>query len=438
MIKTSTSFNSDVVYRTHDLIASAIREDFSNTDLTIGNYESYVFEKDDPLGMAFYQFAILETGYRSQELSANPETWNLWLENRLDNEIPTPYIDTELSAMGLVFYALSRKEIKPINSYKFIKLADENFSNESGIHNNFLATVLVGLGISKLENNGEVFSKFNRYIDTKVNDHRKSLFNDSKNLVVTYLWSKEAKNSKLREDIRLEVFNRYSTKSYLNRDIVYLAYILIEEIKSFSRSKRVEIKSFIEESLKFVVDYTLEGRYLSNDVKKEYGDDIAFGDSQQWEIYGYPSKPPLSRIILSLGFLIRHRYVSSPNIFNSWEQILNKSTSVFAFFLIFAGLGLGSLYLWGTLEIINDFKVDFATQEFIRIVLGLVKAAFSSVLLTIGITLLITAVLLSYNIIKDVEINITRSITKTKEKILPLIRVELALAILVNILTSLR
>ena len=435
MIKTGTSFNSDVVYRTHDLIASAIRQDFSNTDISIGNYASYVFERDDPLGMAFYQFAISETNYKSQEISSNPEFWKSWLETRLNEEFPTPYIDTEISAMGLILYSLSRKGIYPSNADKFIELANKHFTSKDGLFGNYLATVLVGLGISRLENNAEELSKFEKYIDSQINNYKKNIFNDPKNLVITYLWGKEIENPKMREDVRLEAFRKYSEEQYLSRDIVYLAYILIEEITFFSRSERNGIKTFIEDSLNFIVDYTLEGKLQSNAIKEEYGNDIAFESPEQWEVYGYSSKPPLSRIILSLGFLIKQKYIDSPNIFNSLEQITKKISGLIAFSVMPLLLGSLFAYLWGTLSILDNFKDDFATKQLSGILTGLLKGSASTLLLVLAITLVIFAGIFAYNIWKDIEVNLTKSITNTLKVMPKIIWGDLFAGILINLLT---
>ena len=68
----------------HNIIVDAIRSDVAaiasviTEDRTIAEVDDH-----DPLGLAFYTYALLETGYRNQELASFTETWEYWIEEKL-------------------------------------------------------------------------------------------------------------------------------------------------------------------------------------------------------------------------------------------------------------------------------------------------------------------------------------------------------------------
>jgi hypothetical protein len=438
-VSTETTFSPEFIYETQDLIVSAISQDFNNIDISIAGHQSFVFEKEDPLGMAFYIFAISETGYASQEFTYKPEHWKYWVESRLDNDIPTPYLDTEVAALGLIIYSLCRQEIIPQNSSNFIRLVDEHFSASNGIYKNYIASVLAGLGISRLDANEPLLTKITDYIKKQIAERKKNIFNDSKNLVVTYLWSKEVGDDQIRNSVRQEVFTRFKGGNYLNRDIVYLAYVLIEEIKEFSRDERREIKKLVNESLKFIRNYTLENQSLSCPAEKDYhGANIALQTRELQDLYGYPNKPILSRILVSIGLLIEQKYISSPNLFDGSEQLLRKYSAAVGYFLPIICVSLLAFWGWQSFDSINNFKTDFVTKEFLKVAIGFLKAILSTLLLLSGLFTAALAVLIPYYLINDTEVKHMMAIKKSLSFSRKAVGTEAGLAIIINILTSLR
>lgn len=437
-VNMETVINPEFVFETQELIVSAISQDFNNIDVSIAGHNSFNFESEDPLGMAFYIFAILETDYTSQEFTYKPEYWKYWMESRLDSDIPTPYVDTEIAAMGLILYSLARKQVFPVNSIKFIRLVDEHFSESSGIYKNYITSVLAGLGISRLNNNESLLVKITGYIKKQLDERKKSIFNDSKNIVVTYLWSKEIKDDQMRSSARQEAFERFKSKSYLDRDMVYLAYLLLEEIKEFSREERREIKIFVIESLRFIRNYTLETQSLSSAEVSEHGANIALQNADLQNIYGYPNKPILSRVLISVGLLIEQKYVGSPHLFDGSEQILRKYSAAAGYFLPLILISFLGFWAWQSFDLINDFKNDFQTKEFFKIAIGVTKVFFSTLLLLIGLFTTSLAVLIPYYLISDIEINHKAAIKKSLNFNRKAVGVEAFLAILINLFTSLR
>lgn len=437
MSVTNTIQNQNLILETQELIVSAIRKDFGTKNIQIAAYELPVIEEYDPLGMAFYTYAILETEYISQELASNPETWKLWAQSRLDDRLQTPYIDTELPALGLILYVLAGKQKLPENSSKFISLVEEHFSDTKGIYHNFMSTVLAGLGIAVIDDKDPLFLRISKYIESNLLDHRQDIFNDPKNFVATYWWSRQTGNEELRNLIRNECVERFRRESYLARDICYIAYVLLEEIKSFPRSERKQIKGFIEKSLQFIRNYTIEkDSDLPREVSGEYGFDIALSDEYSQDLYGYPSKPRLSRILLSIGLLIEQRYIRQPYLFDGTEQWLSRGVGAFGYASFFAFLSFLVIQLWVFTNFGGNFKTDFQSQQNSLILLGVGKVLLSSFLIALGTALGLMAVLMLYHLLKDSQVRHLDALRKSWKLTTKIVLGELILAILVNLLTS--
>lgn len=433
---TDTIQNQNLILDTQELIVSAIRQDFGTKNIQIAAYELPVIEEFDPLGMAFYTYAILETEYISQELASNPDTWKYWVESRLDNNLLTPYADTELSALGLILYALSDKQKLPENAYKFVDIANEHFSETKGIYQNFMATVLVGLGVGVVDSENPLFLKISKYIESKLQNNRQNIFNDPKNLIVTYWWSKQTENEELRSVVRNDCIERFKREDYLARDICYIAYVLLEEIKIFPRSERKNIKEFIEKSLQFIRNYTIERDFdLPKEVSGEYGSDIALGDQFSQDLYGYPSKPRLSRILLSVGLLIDQKYARQPYLFDGTEQWLSRGVGAFGYATFFAFWSFTVIRLWG-LTNFGGFKTDFQSQQTSLFILGLGKILLSSFMVAFAIALSLMGVLMFYHLLKDSQIRHVVALKKSLQFIWKIALVDLMVAILINFLTS--
>lgn len=79
-------------------LASALKQDVS--DLVI-------FDDHDPLGLAFYIQAIVQSGYVSPETNELALAGQLWVNEKLDRpELMSAYKDRDINAIALMLYSL--------------------------------------------------------------------------------------------------------------------------------------------------------------------------------------------------------------------------------------------------------------------------------------------------------------------------------------------
>src|SRR5438477_219157 len=112
-----------------DVITTAIRRDLATvTSVSVGDYSVADFDKHDPLGIAFYVYALLRTGYTNIEVELFPKTARYWVEEKTSKRDFSPYLDRDLGALGLFTYALCKfRDCPPIQD-ELIAIIDPYFN----------------------------------------------------------------------------------------------------------------------------------------------------------------------------------------------------------------------------------------------------------------------------------------------------------------------
>lgn len=299
-------------YDAHNVIVDVISQDVQMME---------DFDEHDPLGIAFYVYGLLKTGYTSFALGSLPDAARFWVEEKVTSGVISPYTDRDLAAIGLITFALCRCGTCPgISEEKFISLVEPHFDSNRGLFDSFLATVLVGLGLKEVVPRSSLYDRFAACTNAQIRDHANTVFNDPKNLVVAHIWAVETQATDVLQTLRHECTMRASRKDCLPREQVYLSYVLLEEASRMPRSERSKVKRWIEESLRFIQTYSMESGF-ARDIVEEYSYDVV-SKPEVMEHYGHSARPRLSRMMLSIGLMVERRYSSDARLLFSREAQL--------------------------------------------------------------------------------------------------------------------
>lgn len=420
---------------THNIIVSAIRNDVAAVAyVTVGDCTLADVDDHDPLGLAFYTYALLETGYTNQELASFTETWEYWIEEKLSNGNLSPYTDRDLAAIGLIIHSLCRHRACPESSSKFAPLVEKYFTDEQGLFDNFLAIVLVALGLKEIPARTELYERSRRYIDTHLRAHSSTVFNDPKNFVVVHIWAKQIQDAELLNTLRHECLKKATTDGCLPRDLVYLTYVLYEEVESLPREQKPTIRRLVEASLQFIQNYSIESGF-SAEIVDEFADDIALAKPDVMRQYGYPIRPRLSRILLAVGHMIEQRYARKPYLLlNSGErkrQWLRGLTYPIGLFF----LSVVIIYVGYKVGFPLDARTGFTTKELIPIALSCLKGLINTVW-TASVFILFTmaGIVLYQMLIAAKEVDEIRALQNAWEKVreAKVFWIEILLALLIS------
>jgi hypothetical protein len=305
----------------HSVIVDAIRQDFSTvTSMTFAGHTVATLDDHDPLGVAFYVYALLRTNLLDLENYAYPDTIRMWAEERVSEEQLSAYHDRDLGALGLIAYSFCKYRKCPNIDARFASLAKGYFHDNKGLFDSFLTNVLVALALKTLNVDPDLYEKLATYINTQLRDRPKVIFNDAKNLVIAHLWAKETGSESVLRSLRNECLEWAAQENPLPRDQVYAAYVLLEEIKQLPRSERPKIKKCIEDSLRFIQNTSIDSSFGS-DIIEQYSYDAALSPMTMSQ-YGHAARPRLSRILLSVGLIIKERYTREAHLlFSSKAQV---------------------------------------------------------------------------------------------------------------------
>ena len=417
----------------HNVIVNAIRNDFAGvTSVTVGDYTLADVDDSDPLGLAFYTYAILETDYRNQELAYLPDTWRHWVEEKVTDGGVSAYTDRDLAAIGLATFALCEHRTCPDVNGRFAPLIEPHFLPARGLFDNFMATVLVALGLSRLPAEDALYRQFAKCIDAQLRDHDAAIFNDPKNIVAAYMWAKHTQAEDLLPKLTQLCFDRAkaSADDILPRDLVYTTYVLFEQIEKLPRNQREQVGQWVRDSLKFIRMYSSEAG-ISPEVVNEYGGDIALAKPDVMRQYGYPVRPRLSRILLSLGHMMEQRYSLKPYLLQTGEQRkrawLRGTSYPFLMLLIAAGVA----YLGKKAGFPLDVRAGFDTKEFLPIFLAVFKLLANVAWMSAFIFVLVTALAMVYRVlITSQDVDDYQAINNALKQARDLLWLEIAFGIL--------
>jgi len=384
---------------THNVIVNAIRNDFAGVaSVTVGDCTLADVDDHDPLGLAFYTYAILETGYTNQELAFLPDTWRHWVEEKVTVGSVSSYTDRDLAAIGLAVFALCQHRTCPDVNGRFAPLVEKYFSPDRGLFDNFLATVLVALGLSKLPAESDLYRQFAKCIDTQLKDHAGAIFNDPKNLIAAYMWAKHTQAEDLVPKLRQACLDKASGDETLPRDLVYITYVLFEEIEKLPRAQRAQVRQWVEDSLRFIRTYSLEAGFPPG-VLEEFGGDIALATPDVMRQYGYPVRPRLSRILLSVGHMMEQRYALKPYLLQTEEQRKRAWLRGLSYPFLLLLIAAAVAYVGRNAGFPFDVKAGFATKQFLPILLATFQMLANAAWMTLFIFVLVTAAVMVYRVL---------------------------------------
>jgi hypothetical protein len=353
------------VLEAHNVIVEAITNDLSTIDnFTLSGVTATSFDGHDSLGSAFYFYAYLKSGYVSLQFNLPPPTMLLWIQDKVHRGDIFPYIDKEAAAIGLGIYALCKYHKGcPDVREEFASLIEPHFVSSRGLYGNFLASVMVALGLRAVGSDASVLEGLKTYIDYQLRNNPNTVFNDPKNLVVAHMWAKEIQAEDILRAIVNEAMDRSSREETLPRDRVYYSYVLFEEIRTIPRKERYRVKEWIEESLSFLYATSIESVFPPG-VVDAYNHDVVTTPAG---MRGYPVKPRLSRIMLSVGLMIDRKYDSEGSLlFSNQNQLLRFTRGIVYPVLLLVFLA-SFIYVTGKIGLPISIKRDVESHEFIRI-----------------------------------------------------------------------
>lgn len=372
----------------HNVIVDAITSDVSTIENhTLFGSTAADFDSHDSLGIAFYLYACLESDYINLELKSLPDVALFWAEDKVNNGDIYPYIDKDLASIGLVSYALCKYRACPDIRERFTSLVEPHFDSNKGIFSNFLASVLVALGLRAISSQTSLLKKLEKYIDNQIKNNTHIVFNDPKNLVAAHLWAKELHLSDITNLLVRECMDRASKEDTFSRERVYYSYILLDNVNAIPRRQRHLVKEWIEESLNFIHTYSVESVFSPSSIVDEYSYDV-MTKPEMMNHHGYSSRPRLSRIMLSIGLLIDRKYtLNAPDLFNTENQILRfVRGTLYPFFVL--TIMAGFIYVTRKAGLPLTLKTDIESNSFWAIVKATclklpVDIIYASILITL-------------------------------------------------------
>src|SRR5439155_23650231 len=104
------------------------------------------FDKDDPLGLAFYTLVLLRTRLVTRATEKLPAAARQWAQTKLISGKPSSYRDHALGAVGLLVWAFSEYDIPLADGNRLVELVQQESSGHGLLFDSFFLTSLIALG----------------------------------------------------------------------------------------------------------------------------------------------------------------------------------------------------------------------------------------------------------------------------------------------------
>ena len=312
------------VGETFAAITSALKHDVSVLEL---------FDEHDPLGLAFYIYAIVECSYVSWETNELAEAGRLWALEKITGESAlSVYKDRDVGAIALIIYTFRGLPNDP-GAEKFADFVRPFIDPAGGVFSSFFSSALVGLALRHTNPADETTRVVNTYINQQLVDRYSIVANDAKNLLLAYWWARDSRNESLLQKLDL------SARSIINEvqpnldALVFASFILLDQVESFSRRERAPIKKAVENALSSIEAYTKSS--LSPAVAQMYDRDAAMFPDESRRA-GLEGKPRLSRILIAIGLMLQRSYLKkSASLLSSRARGLQISRAVVSTLVLF-------------------------------------------------------------------------------------------------------
>jgi len=305
-------------------ITSALKHDVSVLEL---------FDEHDPLGLAFYIYAIVECSYLSRETNELAEAGRLWAVEKITGESAlSVYKDRDVGAIALIVYSFRGLPNDP-GAAKFADFVRQFIDPGGGVFSSFFCSALVGLALRHTNPVDETTRVVSAYINQKLVDRYSIVANDTKNLLLAYWWARDSQQQSLLQKLNLSARD-IITEVQPNLDaLVFASFILLEQVESFSRRERAPIKKAVENALSSIEAYSKGS--LSPAVTQMYDRDVAMFPDESRRA-GLEGKPRLSRILIAVGLMLQRSYLKeSASLLSSKARGLQISRAVVSTLVLF-------------------------------------------------------------------------------------------------------
>jgi hypothetical protein len=277
-------------------ITSALKHDVSLLEL---------IDEHDPLGIAFYIYAIIECNYISVETNELAEAGRLWAIEKLSGQTAlSVYKDRDVSAVALLVYSMPGmmigSGITPLSEFvrPFVEPNGSVFSS-------FFCSTLVALAIHRTEPSAKSPGAIREYVNQQLRDRYSIVTNDPKNLLLAFWWARDLEQHSLLNKLVLSAKDMVAEVQPNLDALVHASFVLLERAALVPRRERALVKRAVEKAISAIEASTAES--LTPATALAYGRDAAaFPDARRRP--DLEGKPRLSRILIAVGLMLQESY----------------------------------------------------------------------------------------------------------------------------------
>lgn len=324
-------------------------------------------DEHDPLGIAFYVYAITYCKFASHETNELALAARFWVDEKLAGSSLSAYKDRDIAAIALLLYSFNIHGSVKDTDARFAGIVEPFIEGSGGVFSNFFTSVLVGMALLRTNAVEPVTKRVAGFVNGELERNWITIRNDPKNLPLAYWWGRETRQPSVIKQV-LPSAKEIAANIQPDMDsTVYSSYVLLEEAKSMSRKERHVVRETAESALRAITSYTTES--VAPALAAYYGNDSS-RSVEILERYRHELKPRFSRILVAIGLITEFLYVHNLAVLLSTRartlQIYRGSVAAIACLLCLALV----YWLGSCISLPVNITPLFKSGDFISIVRG--------------------------------------------------------------------
>jgi hypothetical protein len=225
----------------------------------------------DALGATVYLHFLLKNKISSTELDRLVDWVNDWVDNILNKQLFSRYVDRELASALFGFYTLKiHSKLKTRVEHRSIKELMDRFGEDNAFFGNLTYTIMILLAVADFRNGISLFEPTLKWVEQQMENGR--IFNDGKNLVFASLLFEKTDSERAQKMVKIS-FQKFENQSIPFNDQMYYAWILWDHKTQFDRKGIAKIRDFADSTLRNAKPILKLDNQRKTELETEYGSD---------------------------------------------------------------------------------------------------------------------------------------------------------------------
>lgn len=224
----------------------------------------------DALGATIYLYFLLKNKIASVELDRLIDWTNEWVDNILNKQLFSRFVDRELTSGLFGYYTLKihSKLRTQVDDHKAMNELLDRFGEDNAFFGNLTYTIIILLSVNEWWDNISSFPPTLNWVKQQMDNGR--IFNDGKNIVFASMLFEKIDPERNQRLIKM-AFQKFQDQNIPFNEQIYFAWLLWNYKSHFDKKDIPKIREFVESTLNNMRPVLRQDQRQKGELESEYG-----------------------------------------------------------------------------------------------------------------------------------------------------------------------